>query len=94
MSSGFPVGSCESERVQELSGTNAGCGWKYLREGSYYIMPNANLRGASLSGADLSGAYLYGTGLSGANLSGSTADSFTICPNGINYRAFANDRGF
>ena len=103
-SSEFPLGSCEGQGVQELSGTNTGCGWKYLREGSYYIMPNANLRGAdlsgsdlsgaSLAGADLSGAYLYGTDLRGANLSGVTADSSTICPNGINYGASGNDCGF
>ena len=80
--------------MQELSGANIGCGWKYLREGSYYIMPNANLRGADLNGADLSGAYLYGADLSGANLSGVTADSSTICPNGINYEASGNDCGF
>jgi len=103
-SSEFPLGSCEGQGVQELSGANTGCGWKYLREGSYYIMPNANLRGAdlsgadlsgaSLAGADLSGAYLYGTDLRGANLSRVTADSSTICPNGINYGASGNDCGF
>ena len=53
----FPFGSCESQD-NNPPGDRTGCGWVHVNSNSYYIMPDANLRGANLHGADLRNAIL------------------------------------
>jgi hypothetical protein len=69
----FPDGSCEGQG-QITDGLKTGCGWIYLHEKGYYILPDADLshvdlRGADLMRADLMFAHLSGADLSGADLS-------------------------
>jgi len=53
----FPYGSCESQG-NNPPGDRTGCGWVHVNGNGYYIMPDANLRGANLHGADLRDAIL------------------------------------
>lgn len=64
----FPYGSCLGQGHLDYSTGKTGCGWVYVNEGSYYIMPGIDLSGANLSGADLWDANLNSANLSGANL--------------------------
>ena len=61
----FPNGSCEG-RHENTPDLNTGCGWIHVNERSYYIFPDADLRGTSLEGADLRHANLEGAILDSA----------------------------
>ena len=95
----FPYGSCESHGKKEVSGEKTGCGWVWVNDRSYYLMPNAildraNLNNADLRGANLRGASLRDARLRGAKLKGVKANSSTVCPNWKRWGTAGNDCGF
>jgi len=94
----FPDGNCDGPG-KNTPDYYSGCGWIYVNDHSFYIMPKANLRDAYLMHADLYIANLFradlrGAVLSGADLRRAKANSSTICPNGKKWGTPGNNCGF
>jgi hypothetical protein len=89
----FPYGDCDGP-FENTDASGTGCGWIYVNERSYYIMPWADLRDADLTFGDLSGADLRGANLKWASLHRVKANSSTTCPNGKKWGTVRNDCGF
>ncbi len=64
----FLTGSCAGSDRYTHSTAKTGCGWIYVNEKGYFIMPNANLNNANLNNANLNNANLSGADLRDANL--------------------------